>query len=625
MRLNRLPREGVAAVALLALDTAIRLIVGDPYPGATFLLLAVCGISLFPFLPDELGRFSLQLAVLPALAVGSFAILLTTVSLVGVRLTELSIRLAVLGLVALLVSVAGALRRRERAAQEASRWSPKEGLAIAALAGIFCVSLAAGWDVVDPFPPPGSDWGYYLLQADEIEAQGSLAPDNPYGVGEVRTLGSYPGVGAIYGSMRILDGVSSESFVRGLAVAVALTPLAIYAAVAALWGVGAGLVAAAAYAVAPTHLEPLYWHGLATTLGLLFLPLVVLALGLQYRGRRDLRVIGLLGFSLAAVAVMHSVSAGLVAVLLALILLGDVFGGLVARAGARSWWREGMAKQVLAGVAAGGVLGAGVIVQARQQAAELGSPVSYHFYDSDWLDSGTLEYYFSWPFLGLAAASLALVVWNRDLRRDRALVAVAGLMLSSILVSQLWRIHVAFEYRRVVYYIAPALVVMIGIAVARMRPRWLSVSVYVIAAAYIAHSSIGFRLPERVLEGGEERSETVDTLRELRVVLGEADADGRSLVVADGCLGVRVPYLVQWPTTIAFEDWQVGFTKLVPEARAAKSVLRGGPEGRRLAEELGVRYVLVDPRCTPNVEADLGGTTVFRGDELVILELTEPA
>ena len=135
MRLNRLPREGVA-VALLALDTAIRLIVGDPYPGATFLLLAVCGISLLPFLPDELGRFSLQLAVLPALAVGSFAILLTTVSLVGVRLTELSIRLAVLGLVALLVSVAGALRRRERAAQEASRWSPKEGLAIAALAGI---------------------------------------------------------------------------------------------------------------------------------------------------------------------------------------------------------------------------------------------------------------------------------------------------------------------------------------------------------------------------------------------------------------------------------------------------------------------------------------------------------
>jgi hypothetical protein len=280
-----------------------------------------------------------------------------------------------------------------------------------------------------------------------------------------------------------------------------------------------------------------------------------------------------------------------------------------------------MAKPVLSGIAVGCVLGAGVIVHLRQQAVELGSPVSFKFYDSDWLDSATLDYYFSWPFLGLAAASLALVVWNRDLRRDRALAAVAGLVLSSILVSQLWRIHVAFEYRRVVYYVAPALVILIGIAVSRMRPRWLWVAGYALVVGYIAHVSIGLRLPERVLEGGEERSETVDTLEELRVILGETEPGGRSLVVADGCLGVRIPYLVRSPTTIAFEDWQVGFTKLVPEARAAKTVLRGGREGRRLAEELGVRYVLVDPRCTPSVEADLGGTTIFRGSELVIVEL----
>ena len=621
---DRLPREGLAAAGLLVLDALLRLVAGGSYPGATFLLLVACGISLLPFLPRELDSPSLRLAVLPALALGSFAILLTSVSIVGIPLTELSIRLAVLGLVALLAVVAGA-RGRRNPGQRSSRSVRKEGLAIAVLAGVFCLSLAAGWDVVEPFPPPGSDWGYYLLHADEIEAQGSLAPDNPYGVGEVRTLGSYPGIGAIYGSLRILDGVSSESLAVGLAVAVALTPLAMYAAVGALWGVGAGLLAALSYAVAPIHLEPLYWHGLATTLGLLFLPLVLLALGLGYRGRRDPPVVGLLGFSLAAVAAMHSVSAGLVAVLLALLLLGDVLGGLVTRAGVRSWWQGGMAKPVLSGIAAGCVLGAGVIVHLRQQAAELGSPVSYRFYDSDWLDTATLEYYFSWPFLGLAAASLVLVLRNRDSRRDRALGAVAALVLSAILVSQLWRIQVAFEYRRVVYYIAPALAILIGVAVARMRPRWLWVAGYAVVVAYIAHTSIGFRLPERVLEGRDERSETVDTLRELRIVLGEAESGERALVVADGCLGVRIPYLVQWPTTIAFEDWQVGFTKLVPEARTAKAVLRGGAEGRRVADELGVRYVLVDPRCTPNVEADLAGTTVFQGDELLIVELPKPA
>ena len=242
----RLPRESVAAAGLLALDALVRIVAGGPYPGATLFLLLACGLSLLPFDPSELSSPSRRLAVLPALALGSYALLLTTLSVVGIRLTEVSIRLAVLALVLALAAMAVKTSKRERS------WSArKEGIAIAALAGVFCVSLAAGWDVVEPFPPPGSDWGYYLLHADEVEARGSLAPENPYGLGEPRRLGSYPGVGAVYGSFMILDGVSSESLSRGLVVAVALTPLAVYAAAAALWGIAAGLLAAAAYAVAP--------------------------------------------------------------------------------------------------------------------------------------------------------------------------------------------------------------------------------------------------------------------------------------------------------------------------------------------------------------------------------------
>ena len=107
--------------------------------------------------------------------------------------------------------------------------------------------------------------------------------------------------------------------------------------------------------------------------------------------------------------------------------------------------------------------------------------------------------------------------------------------------------------------------------------------------------------------------------------LDETEPGSRSLVVADGCLGVRAPYLVQSTTTIAFEDWQVGFVNLVEEASVARTVLRGGAEGRRVADELGVRYVVVDPRCSPDVEAALGGAVIFRGDELLILELSELA
>jgi len=64
--------------------------------------------------------------------------------------------------------------------------------------------------------------------------------------------------------------------------------LSMYAAAAALWGIGAGLSAALIYAVAPIRLEPAYWHGLGTALAMLFVPLVVMSLGLLFRGIRDL-------------------------------------------------------------------------------------------------------------------------------------------------------------------------------------------------------------------------------------------------------------------------------------------------------------------------------------------------
>ena len=182
-----------------------------------------------------------------------------------------------------------------------------------------------------------------------------------------------------------------------------------------------------------------------------------------------------------------------------------------------------------------------------------------------------------------------------DLRRDHALLALAALGIASVLVGQLWRVHVPFEYRRAVYYLGLALVMLIGAAFARLPRQALWGAGAVVALAYIAHTSIGFRLPQRLLDKEQERSAAVDALVEFRERLDRGEAADTELVVTDRCLHFVVPYLLERPTIAAFEDWQVGFSSRVPLARKAAAILRGGPDGRRLAESLGVGYVVLDP------------------------------
>ena len=622
MRFDRLPRASVAAAALLALDAVIRLLAGGPYPGATVLLLTACGISVLPLLPSELGSPSLRLAVLPALGLGSFAILLTTISIVGIPLTEPSIRLAVLALVVALAAASRSLGHREDT--PTASWSPrKEGIAIAVLVGVFAFSLGSSWDIAGSFPPRGMDWGHYLLYADEVEAQDALLIDDPLAGEEDRVFADPAGVGAVYGSFLILDGTSSRPLGSGVVIASAVTPLSVYAAVGALWGIGAGLLAAAAYAVSPIRLEPMYWHGLATTLALVFLPLVVLALGLLYRGSRDRRTIGLLGFSLVGVAVLHPTSAVVAALLIAVVVAIELVRLLVARRSPHPRSGSGVLRPVLAGVGLAFVLGAGVVAHLRLQSVELGSPVSYRLFEPDWLNLQTFVDYYSWPFLALAALSILVLLVRGDLRRDRALLALAALAVASILVGQLWRVHVPFEYRRAVYYLGLALVMAIGAASLRLPRRGRWVAGYVVALAYIAHTSIGFRLPERLLEGEQERSAAVDALIEFRERLDRGEEAETQLVVTDRCLHFVVPYLLERPTIAAFEDWQVGFSNRVPLARKAATVIRGGPEGRRLAESLGVGYVVLDPGCTEI--PDLGGTVVAQNDAITIIRVRAAA
>ena len=283
----------------------------------------------------------------------------------------------------------------------------------------------------------------------------------------------------------------------------AISVLSVFAAAAALWGTGAGLAAAGAYSVAPIRLDPMYWHGLGTSLALVFVPLVVLALGLMFRGQGGRRASGLLALSLVGVAAAHSTSIIVVGALIVLAPLVDAVRWLVVRRrpidAARAWWREGIARPLAVGLVLAAVLGAGVAAHLAGQAADLGSPVDYRIFDPGWLDRAAIRGYFSWELLALGAVALGVVVASRGLRRDPALLAVGSLALACVVVNELWRVEFAFEYRRVVYYAGIVLVLLIGAAAVRMPRRVPWIAAYVLVLAFIAHVSVGLRLPQRVL------------------------------------------------------------------------------------------------------------------------------
>lgn len=617
-------RHAAAATAagLLLLDVVLRVVLRTPYPGATALLLAACATVLLPLLPGELTRVSLAVAVFPALALGSFTIVVTTLATLGVPLTETSIRAAVVVYVAAAAAV-GAVTRSPVTTTRSRRHEVAGAATVLALAAF---SFASSWDVVGPFPPRGTDWGHYFLYADEVDRQRSLLIEDRLSGREGQLFGDPVMVGALYGGARVLDGVPSRSFGPGVAVASAFSTASVAAAAGGLWGLGAGVAAAALYAVAPIRMDPMYWHGLATTLAMVFLPLVVFALGLMFRGRRDARTAGLLGFALLSIAAAHPTTAVVVAgTVVAAVALDAARASLARGAGgegfARRWWRHGIIAPLLAGLALAFVLGSGVVVHIVRQARNLGDPVDYRLFEPDWLSWNTLEEYLSVEFLVLACVSLIVVVLWRRSSSDPALLALAAVALACIAVSQFWRLGIPYEYRRVVFPFGLVLTLLVGAAAARIA-RWTVVApLGLIVCALLAHQVTGFRLPERLLSEREPTSSAPAALESVRARIDDGGLPDTGLVVADRCLHFIVPYLLRRPTMAAFEAWQVGYTNRLPEAQLAAVIIAGGTKGRRLATELGVGYVVADPRCTPDPAPGLGGIVVARTDDAIVLRL----
>lgn len=622
-RRGRRPSAALAAVALVALEPFVRVLVGKSYLGATPLLVAACGLVLLPFLPRELDSLSIRLAVVPALGLASFSALLTTASILGIPLDSVSITLVVAGFVvpAALVSVTRRMTRRDDEVTPHTR----ELLTLLALAGIVAFALASSWDIAYPFQPSGTDWGHYLLYADEVADQGDLLIDDPFAGEDGRVFADPAAVGAIYGSFRLLDGISSWSLTIGIVVLSAVAVLSVYAAAAVMWGTGPGLVAAGAYAVAPIRLDLMYWHGLGTTLALVFVPLLVLSLGLLFRGARGWRHILLLTLGLIGVAAAHTTSAIVVAAMVVVAPLVDVTARLLRgrrgwRAALYDWWGKGVVKPLIYAVGAMFVLGAGVIGHVWLQSRALGRPVSWRLLGPDWLDRAAIAHYYSVPFLVVSLVAVALVLTSRRLRHDPALLAVASLALACVAVSQLWRVRVSFDYQRVVYYLGVGLALLIGAAFLRRRADAFWIAAFVVAFVVIARTSVGLRLPERILQS-EPRAPGVTGLIAFREKLDRGMLPDSGRLVSDACLHFAVPYLVRRATMPAFSARQVGFVDRLPLARQAATILAGGPAGAALAARVGVRYVVADPRCVPDLEQRLGGTTVVANDGVVVVQL----
>jgi hypothetical protein len=143
----------------------------------------------------------------------------------------------------------------------------------------------------------------------------------------------------------------------------------------------------------------------------------------------------------------------------------------------------------------------------------------------------------------------------------------------------------------------------------------------VVALAYLAHQSIGLRMPERLLSGPDAKGTAAQTIESFGESLEQGEVEDASMLVADRCHNFVVPYLLRRPTIVAYEPWQVGFRSRVPLAARAAAILEGGPAGRRLAESLGVGYVVANPTCTPDLPRRLGGPVLVDTPDVVILDV----
>jgi hypothetical protein len=587
----------IAGAVLVAVEALIALLGSNSPPLAVLVLLLAPGLALLPLLPAR-ARADLvtALAAAPALGFAASSIGLITVASIGLPLNGLVVRLVA----AVLVAVGLALRGEE---PELRLAEPLVALGLLAAVGAGLLLQAR---VIHGSPVPGNDWAKYVLYADEIRAHHALLIRNPFWMLGV-PFREDPGVPAVYGSYLVMTGQSAAALLHGIWLFAVVAILTVFAFVRALWGAPAGVVAALLWAVLPINQDILGWHGLPNLAALSLLALVLLYTGTLFtRGLSRTEAAGF-GAALLALAAAHRLS--LVVGLGSLaIMTGAAFvlGGLRRMTGA-----------VVTAAVAIVVLGGGVAYDLVERQRTFGGTLSYADYKASKLPVVHTAKDLTLVFT--AAALIALVLCVRRAAHDRALVPVLALLAFTLAGAYAWIVHLPLGYLRMAYYLPLALVPLVAVALATHARARVTILIGAVLAAIVFAFAWPAAHNVRFFYGFANPA----SLRGLDAVAAQLRPN--EVVVTDRCWSFLATWLLHTRTLPALYPVDIQPKAELARANEAHAILDGTPEGRVLAQRLGVRFLLVDPTCPdPNGNAlapPRVGEPVFTSERLLVLKL----
>jgi hypothetical protein len=596
-----------AAVALVVLEALVSWING-PFAAGPFFLLCACGLAFVPFAPPELRRPSIVVPLVPVVAVAIAPLALVSTATFGVPLTSTSVRVAVLllTLAALGLSALPAFRHdREQPAR--GDWR-RELPTLVLIAAILVLGAALYDGVIGGAPVPGEDWGHYLLYAQQVADQHAMLIDNPFSIGGRLAFSQDPDAPSLYAAFLLVGGETPGALVHGIELFSLLGILAMFVFVGALWGSEAGLVAAGLWAVLPAVLDILSWHGLATEYALVMFPLAAMCVGFACRGRLEWRWAFLLALSGAALLGAHRMTA---------LVAGAVLAPALAFAILRRPRPGGRFLVML--LAFGLVVGGGLTAHTVRLLDKTGQDSDYRRFLVRKVQWDYTVRDITWVVVIVGAIGLVAMVLHRRTRRDPALLVLVGMAVGSVALSYAWVVHFPLDYVRTGTYLAIPLVAAFGAAWAQFLPRQALVLalVPVLLVARDAHNDgpnlrAFYQLADLVSLRG------LDLLHE-RVRSSSAP------IVTDQCWAFLVPWLLQHRAFAGFEGWTIPFRQDLQPARRARLILYGGEPGRELARRMGVRYVVLNPKCSSwsidQSPVTIRGRPIYASTRLLILEL----
>jgi hypothetical protein len=598
---------GIAAAALGFVLAAglLRLAFGETPSVVAILALVAPGFALIPLLPPELRPAPISWLLGPPLGFAGSSILLITASTLGLVLSPGAIYVLLAVLCALALVAARAIGSP---APARLRGAPEVALL---LAGVLLLAVGLEARAIGGSPLPGTDWGHYLLYSTEIAQHRELLLDNPLWMFGDTPFAEDPGVPSLYGAYLILSGHGPGPLYHGIWVFALLGIVTTFVFVRTLFGDVAGLVAAAIAAIASLSLNMLTWHGLANTYAIMYIPLILLAVGMVLRGSDSWRWSGFLALFLVALAAGHRLSFLIVAValvgLLGLCLARDA--RLTARFAART-------------VLGAAVLGWGVTLYLLRQADAMGGVQGYQAYLPTKITGVIVDLVvnnLTWPVIAALALALIAILSRRRLRADPASYVPVAFLAALLLVGFSWVVHFPTDYNRIVYFLPLPIAALVGIGWTGIPRRLAPVAAVVTILTVAWVSTLTY---DRVA-GARNYYSFLDSASERGLELLAGRLGPHDVVAADRCWSFIAPWLLRHRVLAGLDPSNSLAAADAGPSAIARQILSGGRRATLLARRYGVRYALIDPLCDdenghrPAVPAH--GAPVYESTQLVIL------